>query len=93
MDHINGKREDNRLENLRLVNHSQNSINKKGIRGYEIHKVKNKIYYRGSIMKNGKHLTKCFPFTDQGKQKALKWRVCKEIELFGKFANRICTIK
>lgn len=41
VDHINGVRHDNRLENLRLVNPQQNAFNTKAL-GYYWHKQKNR---------------------------------------------------
>ena len=34
IDHINGDRNDNRFENLRLVTHQQNTWNRRGVKGY-----------------------------------------------------------
>lgn len=34
IDHINGNRSDNRLENLRIVNNQQNQFNRKNTKGY-----------------------------------------------------------
>ena len=34
IDHINGDRNDNRFQNLRLVTHQQNTWNRRGVKGY-----------------------------------------------------------
>ena len=34
IDHINGNRNDNRFQNLRLVTHQQNAWNRRGVKGY-----------------------------------------------------------
>ena len=57
IDHINGEKLDNRIENLRAATHSQNcmnrcqrSDNKSGVKGVRLKKGK----WYGSIMLNGK---------------------------------------
>lgn len=54
VDHINGDRSDNRIENLRLVTAQQNNFNMRNVKGYT--KVKGK--YRAFITVDGtfKHL-------------------------------------
>ena len=42
IDHINGNRSDNRIENLRPVTHQQNQFNKTGVKGYSWHKPSQK---------------------------------------------------
>jgi len=51
IDHYNRKRDDNRIENLHVVNCQQNHFNK-GAKGYSWHKNRNK--WRAQIMLNGK---------------------------------------
>jgi hypothetical protein len=52
VDHINGIRHDNRIENLRLVTHQQNHFNRTTAKGYGWHKRHRK--WCASIMINGK---------------------------------------
>lgn len=40
LDHINGIRDDNRVENLRIVSHQQNSFNRKNVKGFTIRNKK-----------------------------------------------------
>ena len=61
LDHINGDRADNRLENLRLCNQTQNMQNAKtrassrtGVKGVDWRPDKNK--YRARIVVNGKSM-------------------------------------
>ena len=54
IDHINGVRDDNRLENLRCVTRQQNAYNRANVKGYSWHKHKGK--YLAQIMYNGKNL-------------------------------------
>lgn len=50
IDHINGNRIDNRIENLRVVNNQQNSFNSHNTKGYSIKNGK----YQAEIKINGK---------------------------------------
>lgn len=43
IDHINGDRSDNRIENLRSVTHQQNNFNKLNVKGYCYDKTRNKF--------------------------------------------------
>ena len=52
IDHINGVRNDNRIENLRLVNSNENQWNRKTAKGYCWHKTMGK--WVASIKANGK---------------------------------------
>jgi hypothetical protein len=52
IDHINGIRDDNRRENLRLVTHSENQHNQRRAKGYYFYKQLNK--WRAKIKLNGK---------------------------------------
>jgi hypothetical protein len=52
LDHINGIRHDNRLENLRLVNNQQNHFNRTKVKGYYWNKRARKWHAR--IMIDGK---------------------------------------
>lgn len=87
IDHINGKRADNRICNLREVTSSQNkaniglrSDNKSGVRGVSWHKQIN--MWRVTIRFNGKErLVGLFHSLDA----ARKAREQAEIEVFGEF--------
>lgn len=50
IDHINGNRIDNRIENLRVVNNQKNSFNSHNTKGYSIKNGK----YQAEIKINGK---------------------------------------
>jgi len=54
IDHINGIRNDNRIENLRSVTRNQNQWNRLTVKGYYFNKVKNKWISR--IKLNGKKI-------------------------------------
>lgn len=52
LDHINGIRNDNRIENLRSVTRSQNQWNRLTAKGYSLNRLKNK--YEAHIKFNNK---------------------------------------
>ena len=52
IDHIDNNRANNNIENLRVVNNSENAQNRKKAKGYTWHKNKNK--YQAKIMINYK---------------------------------------
>ena len=56
--HKNGIRHDNRLENLRVVTHQQNSFNRSNVKGYTFEADRGK--WKGQIGINGKQITKYF---------------------------------
>ena len=56
VDHINGKKNDNRITNLRLVTNGQNQFNKKCVKGYYYHKRDKKYYSVIRYNKNTLHL-------------------------------------
>ena len=52
VDHINGDKSDNRIENIRLATRSQNNMNKK-VNGYERRKTTNGTKYCARLKLNG----------------------------------------
>jgi hypothetical protein len=52
VDHINGIRDDNRIENLRAVTHKQNTFNRTKAKGYSYDKTRGK--YQACICIDGK---------------------------------------
>ena len=83
IDHINQAKEDNRKENLRIVNQSRNSLNSKistrntsGVRGVDWMKNKNKWRARVNFNGNTYHIGLYEYFED-----AVNARTNKEIEL------------
>lgn len=60
IDHINGLRDDNRIENLRLVSNQQNSFNRKDTKGYTKRKngkFRAKINLNGNQISLGEYFT------------------------------------
>lgn len=66
IDHINGDRKDNRLENLRNVTLQQNQFNRKNTKGY--YKVKTK--FRAMIRSNKKAIHLGYFFTEEEAREA-----------------------
>jgi hypothetical protein len=56
LDHINGVRNDNRIENLRSVTRNQNQWNRKTAKGYCWNKTKNKYESQIRFNQTKKHL-------------------------------------
>lgn len=67
VDHIDGNRHNNGLQNLRWVTHSQNNHNRIGMKGYYFHKMIKK--WLVSIQKNGKrHFIGFFNTEEEAKE-------------------------
>jgi len=89
VDHINHNTKDNRPENLRAATIGLNGCNRKrktdiplGV--YQItRKGREGIWWSAYIEKNGKRYSSTF----REKERAVKWRLNKEKELFGEFQN------
>lgn len=82
VDHINRIKTDNRIENLRWVNYSQNALNKNvsklntsGHTGitYVFDKRSDKHYWHSEISYNNSRKSKNFPYTEEGYQNAINW--------------------
>lgn len=89
VDHINGKRLDNRKSNLRRCSNQENSMNKyknsnnsSGYKGVYFDKDRGK--WRGSIQFNGKSYKS--PQRYSTPEEAYKWYVEKSNELFGEYS-------
>lgn len=89
IDHINGIKSDNRVENLRACTRAENqrnlgmiASNKTGMKG--VHWVKSMNRWKGVIGANGKQYH-CGYFDDPDQAKAAVER--KRLELHGEFAN------
>lgn len=87
VDHVDRNRSNNNLSNLRWVSRSENGTNRKiqsnNTSGYTgINKKKlartsgeeEDIYWCANITKNNTSIYKCFPYNDEGKLQAIKWR-------------------
>ena len=86
VDHINGKKLDNRRENLRLATQSENQANSSarigiyGLKGVQPHRRK----WQARIQKNKKRIY--IGLYDTKEEAGLAYNK-KAIELFGEFAN------
>jgi hypothetical protein len=90
VDHINGDTLDNRKANLRICNHSQNTMNsKKPIKGITsnykgVSLDQNKIKYRADIMHDGKH--EYLGLFETADQAAIAYNIAA-VKYFGEFAR------
>jgi predicted GNAT family N-acyltransferase len=74
IDHINGNRLDNNINNLRLVSNQQNSFNRTRARGYTWNK-RNKNW-NAQIMLNGKHIhLGCYTTEDEARKAYLNGKL------------------
>lgn len=94
IDHIDGNKSNNKIENLRLCDDKQNqwnaktqSRNKTGVKGLSVwNKYYGKIYV-AEITFRKKRYAKSFQFSDAGKLSAEKWLVQTREHLHAEFAN------
>jgi len=74
IDHRDNNKLNNSIENLNLVNHTQNGQNRKNVKGFRIRKNRIEAYYN----KDGKQIKKSFGIKNYGYEKALQlaqeWR-------------------
>jgi hypothetical protein len=54
LDHVNGDRQDNRIENLRIATKLQNSWNRKNVKGYVY--LSDRKKYKAQIRRGGNHI-------------------------------------
>lgn len=82
IDHINHDTLDNRKQNLRHCTSSQNSMNKKNVKGISWHKKANK--WTAQIVSNYKHI---YLGLFENKRDAINARRKAEKQYFGEFRN------
>ena len=86
VDHINGIRLDNRMENLRVVSQAINVVNKHygKVVGVSYHSNRRDgKYWRSYIKKDGKSTIEWF----NTEEEAIKNRLLREIEVYGKLVS------
>lgn len=105
VDHVDIDKSNNMFSNLRLATRQEQQQhqgrqknNKSGFIGisheHDVHKrnKKNNVYdyWRASILRpDGHSEVKTFPFTDEGKIAAARWRDQKAIDYFGDFCGEL----
>lgn len=96
IDHIDGNRHNNRIDNLREATRQQNArnisrsrVNTSGHKGISRTFVKNGGYeYWLAVVEVGNHRrTKTFPYNDHGLELAIQWRKNMATILHGEYVN------
>ena len=89
IDHINGIKDDNRIENLRSVSQSINLLNTNAKCFYKYNLANGEVAYLGQYKINGQSFSKSF----DTEQKAIDWVTEKKAEIFAQLDSvRISTL-
>lgn len=94
VDHIDGNRSNNNINNLRLATVAHNGQNRKlsplsttGIKGVTVANLKRKKYWKGTVTAYGTVHSKVFGYTEAGKQLAIRWVETTRAAFHKQFAN------